>query len=125
MDANLNSRWKAAEPPFGFECLHPDDLVRVAELRRALRFVIDQLRASTSECPLRSLEAWHDHDGYVTSSHPTSWEAMDPVLESDAQLYAGRHGDTYVHRAFYAENHSFLLRFDVLDEDEDDQYPGI
>ncbi len=38
---------------------------------------------------------------------------------NDESLRHSRHGDTYVRRAFYPDELTFLLRYDVLDPDEE------
>jgi hypothetical protein len=97
----------------------------VPRLRAALLPIVARLRLSYPNVALLEVEDWHEHDGYITSPGPSCWTALQRSLESDATLYAARHADTYVRRAFYPAGDHFLLRFYLLDEDEDAQYPGM
>jgi hypothetical protein len=47
----------------------------------------------------------------------TEWESLVAVAQSADALVASRHGDSYVHRAFYPEDLSFLLRYNVPDDE--------
>lgn len=98
--------------------------MKVSELRASLLAVVARLKQYPS-ASLVEVEDWHEHDGYVTSPRPCSWEALEESLRSDSALYEARHDDIYVRRAFYPEDDLFLLRFDLLDEDDDEHYPGI
>jgi hypothetical protein len=125
MDQELFERWKEGRPPFDEAVLRLDDLLPVHELRAALRNVVDDLKRTLGEPVLIGVEDWHEHDGYITSGRATTWSEIDRALESDELLYDARHTDAYVHRAFYVAGGRFLLRFDLLEKDEDELYPGL
>ena len=69
---------------------------------------------------LYTFDDWHQHDGYVTERRVMDWAALVAVARNADALIASRQGDTDVHRSFYPDDLSFLLRYDILDEDSVD-----
>ena len=124
MDQFLEKRWKAAAQPFDGDCLHLKDFVQLSELRHFLVDIVNVLRKYAGRAVLYQLDDWHEHDGFVTQRSEASWDEIDKTLADDESLFANRPGDTYVNRAFYPDGYSFLLRYYVLDADEEVQYPG-
>jgi hypothetical protein len=118
MDADLTERWRRGAAPFDLECVRTDELVPLAELRAALALVVGALHAR-HPVPLLAFDDWHEHDGFVSSSRECGWQELVAALADDASLYRARTGDVFVCRAFYAADHSFLLRFYVAEENED------
>jgi hypothetical protein len=125
MDANLENRWRNKMPPFNDDCLYLDDLVPIANLRQFLISTLNILKLNISEGQLYKFDDWHEHDGIVTSKVLVPIKEIEEAMVSDDTLYASRHGDTFVHWAFYPANLAFLLRYYVLDDNEDHLYPGI
>jgi hypothetical protein len=125
MDQRMLKHLQAGIKPFDGVTLHLDDLVSISHLRCALNVIVGSLKNAHPGVTLQAFEDWHEHDGYVVSSNKVEWDEIDLVLISDQALYESRHGDTYVRRAFYSVDDSFLLRYYVLDKDEDHLYPGI
>lgn len=123
MTPELEQRWRDRLPPFAESALVLDDLP-LSELQAALQGLVAKLREEHEGLPLHTHLCWHEHDGYLTSAERTEWQGLDEIVASEASLCAARSGDTDVARAFYPESHGFLLRFHVLEEDEDEQYPG-
>ncbi len=119
MDAQLEQRWKDGKPPFDGSCLRLTGHVPLPTLRSLLRTIVDILRQRMKHRRLLRIDDWHEHDGYVTKALPTDWAALDQVLMNEQSLHHSRHGDSYVRWAFYPDDLTFLLRYDVLDPDEE------
>lgn len=119
MDAQLEQRWKDGKPPFDGSCLRLTDHVSLPTLRPLLRIIVDALQQRMMHRRLLRFDDWHEHDGYVTEALPTDWAALDQILMNDESLHHSRHGDAYVRWAFYPDDLTFLLRYDVLDPDEE------
>lgn len=119
MDAQLEQRWKDGKPPFDGSCLRLADHVPLPTLRSLLRAIVYELQQRLNHRPLLKFDDWHEHDGYITEAQPADWAALDRVLLNDESLKHSRHGDAYVRRAFYPDDLTFLLRYDVLDPDEE------
>lgn len=124
MDQFLEKRWKAAAQPFDGDCLHLKDFVQLSGLRRFLVDIVHVLQNHFGRAGLYQLDDWHEHDGFVTQRSEASWSVLERTLADDESLFANRPGDTYVNRAFYPNDYSFLLRYYVLDADEEARYPG-
>ncbi len=125
MNKDLNIRWQNAKRPFDAQILHPSDLMPLSMLRVLLHTIVQVLHSEFGQEKLYRFEDWHEHDGYITRETLVSWKSLDEILSSNESLYSARHDDTFVHWAYYPAGLSFLLRFDVLDENEDELYPGI
>ena len=125
MDQLLRPLWLANSPPFAGNCLYLDDLVPITSLRRFLQVTFQQLQPAIRDGQLFKFADWHEHDGHLSSRERVSVSSVEAALASDNSFYASRHGDTFVHWAFYPEDTLFLLRYYILDEGEDEQYPGI
>lgn len=125
MDTHLNDCWRAGSRPFDGVCIHLSDWIPLDELRRLLSALVDVLRRECGASVLLAFNDWHEHDGYVTEATHTNWESINSILASDESLYTARDADEYVRCAYYAEDGSFLLRFYVLEEDDNPEYPGI
>lgn len=55
-----------------------------------------------------------------------SYEKIFRSLESENTFYKSRHKDYEVYRAFYPDSSDFLIRYYILDKDDDPEfYPGI
>lgn len=126
MDRELAERLAATAPPFSGVCLYPDDSLKITDLVKVLGAVCDCIKEEFGDIGIRSLDDWLIHDGWLSSSKRSSWEEIENAIQSEESIYNYRHEDDFVYRAFYPEDFSFLLRFDVFDEDdEDEEYPGI
>jgi hypothetical protein len=113
----MNQRWQSGLSPFDGDCLVTDDVVTVEELRELLAAIVPELERGCAGQALYAFDDWHQHDGYVTERRVINWGELAAVARSPDVLIASRQGDTYVHRSFYPEDFSFLLRYDVPDED--------
>ena len=116
MDALLDERWRTAQPPFDGDCLVADGSLTVDELREILNVTVSVLRNRNAGLTLHSFDDWHQHDAFITERRPSDWADIERAGSSRDSLIAFRQGDTWVHRAFYPENLTFLLRFDIGDE---------
>jgi hypothetical protein len=113
----MNHRWQGGLSPFDGDCLVTDDLVSVEDLRALLALILHELEEEYAAQTLYTFDDWHQHDGYVTERRLTEWSSLATLGRRADALIASRQGDTYVHRSFYPEDGSFLLRYDVPDED--------
>ena len=119
MDAPLEQRWKTGQTPFDGHCIPLTDHVSLPTLRSLLRSIVHVLQQRTKDRSLFRCDDWHQHDGYVTEALPTDWATLDQILMNDQDLHHSRHGDAYVRWAYYPDDLTFLLRYDVLDPDEE------
>ena len=124
MDQHLEARWRARQAPFDGEILSLEDYIPITQLRTTLLSLVAVLQAQYQAARLYTLPDWHAHDGYIWSRQSTTWQALEQLLASDQARYDGRAGDTYVRQIYYPSDSSFLLRIYILDEDEEEEYPG-
>ncbi len=115
MDSEFDRRWRAAQAPFDGVTVVMDKLVALPVLRRALIAVVGVLHAHRPGEPLFRLQDWHDHDGFVTKAHPSSWLELRSLLDSDDALAGASAGETHVRTAFFPQGRDFLLRVYVPD----------
>ncbi len=125
MDQELEEYRQKSATPFNGATLATSDYIPLSELRSVLLSMLPILKEYFSE-GIRKLDDWHEHDGYITTSSDATWNELDLACISEEALYASRPGDTYVRRAYTDRSYKFLLRYSVMDKDEDpQQYPGI
>lgn len=121
MDAEMDRRWRANEPPFDGVRLAPDALLPVADLSAAITVVTDHLSRSMSpDSRLWFVEDWHEHDGYVKKAEPASWQ----MIREWSKRENLRPGDTYVRAAFFPDSRSFYFRYYVADEEPGEAMEG-
>lgn len=128
MDRILEIAWKQQEKPFHAETIVPDDSIPISTLRQILLSIVGhcELYYPSDYCTLYKFDDWHEHDGYVTDRHLTTFQDLRSGLESDELLYQLRHQDCNVYSAFYPDSLDFLCRYDISDENEEaEQYPGF
>ncbi len=113
----MNERWKRGLSPFDGDCLVTDDLLSVEDLRSLFTTVVSRLEQLYGAQRLYTFDDWHQHDGYITERRLTDWNAMKAVSKTAEALIESRQGDTYVHRSFYPADCTFLLRYDIPDDD--------
>jgi hypothetical protein len=125
VDQKLQHAWHTEARPFDGKTLHLADLVPLDRLSLLLSAAVTALRRAYENASLLSLADWHEHDGYITSAHPITWQELEAIASSVATLYERRPGDDFVRLGFYEASGTFFLRVWVLDEDDDrDNYPG-
>lgn len=125
MDTNLQPLWQSNSSLFDGNCLYLGDFVPITNLRLFLLATLNELKPMIINGQLFKFDDWHEHDGYVSTSTLISVREFQETMTSDDVFYASRHGDTYVRWAFYPKDIAFLLRYYILDKDEDSLYPGI
>src|SRR5262245_12375557 len=117
----MNQRWQSGLSPFDGDIPFTDDPISVQDLRNILAVIVPELQVDYTAQSLYTFDDWHQHDGYVNQRQPAEWSSLTEVTQSLDALIALRQGDTYVHRSYYPEDLSFLLRYDVFDEDSGDE----
>src|SRR4051812_48637239 len=113
----MNQRWQSYLSPFDGDCLRTDDLISVADLASLLAAIVPALQRDFAAQVLYTFDDWHQHDGYVTERRATEWGSLSAAAQNRDTLLASRQGDSHVHRSYYPQDLSFLLRYDVSDEE--------
>ena len=124
MTEELEQRWREGASPFNGQTVtfSSEDLVPLTPLRHALLAVVSRLQQGSPDVPLFTLEDWHEHDGYVAGSKPTSWANLFSALASDETLLSLSQGDWDVRRGFFPATCDFYLRV-YIPADYDNDYP--
>jgi hypothetical protein len=126
MDKELQTDFQKGATPFDGDVIITSDLLEIGSLQESLLSIVKFLHNEFSSATLLTFEDWHEHDGFITESAPAKWDQLEGVLVNVKTLYDSRQGDTYVRRAYYPSSKEFLLRYYVLEKDEDpNEYPGI
>jgi len=121
MDVDLVRRLENREPPFAGRTLAPTGMLPLGQLREVLGVIAAQLRA---EMPLWSTFDRHEVDGGAGAARAVSWAWVDQLLSSDDALFAARSGEPLVSLALWPAGADFYLRCGIMEEDEDESYPG-
>jgi hypothetical protein len=125
MDDPLHIAMTNGAKPFAGSTLHLSDLIPLSALQALLAEVVAYLKSENPEATLLRHADWHEHDGYLTASSPTTWEELVSLASSEESLYYQRPGDDFVQIGIYEANGAFYLRINVIEEDDDpEQYPG-
>lgn len=140
MDEFLFNSWQNSAPPFDGHVLchwgilsteqpqsvdeRDEDDLSIEQLRTLLSIAVVRLQEEYGNMPLVALEDWHEHDGFPLSGRRTTWEKLLGALVSNDALYASRHRDWMVYRAFYPPGGAFLLRYFIDDVYEDEPIWG-
>ncbi len=123
MDMNLNNCWKSAARPFDNMSLCLNGLVEIGELREAIRSIVTVLNEKHKDQELLVNDDWHEHDGFITQNRKTTWHSIKRTIKSNELLYESREGGLCVYTLVFNEDRDFALRYYVLDEDDDEEYP--
>lgn len=111
MNDLLDARWRSASPPFDERVLIvPSAQLVKGRVSIALRAVAAQLKRENPDAELRSLNDWHEHDGYLTKDEPYSWRALETLATSDETITASCSDDSYVLKLVYPTSLAFCLR---------------
>jgi hypothetical protein len=126
MTEELEKAWKASSKPFHNETIYSEDLVPIDTLQAFTSSIVRHIDIYYPGRSLFLFDDWHAHDGYIVPARPVSiGELAEHVATADS-LYKWRQGDFEVYRSVYPDTFDFLLRVNVLDENDDpEQYPGI
>lgn len=112
MNPLLDVRWRSASPPFDESVLSvPSEQLVDGRVPIALRAVVAQLNRECPDAELRSLDDWHEHDGYLTKDAPCNWHALETLATSDETITASCSDDSYVLKLVYPKSLEFCLRF--------------
>ncbi len=112
----------AAQFPFNGHTLSPEGMMPIDKLRTLLVALIHGLQPLYCDQTLFSFDDWHQHDGYIAERQVTSWDELFAKTANTESFVASGASDTYVRRAFYPADHSFLLRYYI---DYDDNGDGM
>jgi len=98
--------------------------IQISDLLRCLQRVTNNLENQFGNVTLYRNHDWHQHDGFINNSKVISWEEINSDLENEKTLYDSRHGDDHVRITIYSGTLEFILRYYILEEDDDAHYPG-
>ena len=115
MDETLMKAWRSGTAPFNGATARPSDLLPLADLSSVLRLLVATLHQRHGNTALLRLDDWHEHDGYVTSAKPITWQELAATTATPEALYEQRPRDGHVRSAVYESTGCFLLRIWVPD----------
>jgi hypothetical protein len=115
MDAVMETRWRNGQQPFDGVILQSPSL-RLEELRRGVAALVAILPRSAN---LGTSLDWHEHDGYVTYAESEPWTSLEEAVSDPASLLNWSSDDTFVRRAWYPQDFSWLLRWCVSSDPDD------
>lgn len=121
MDCTLEPLWQTGEKPFHGKTIYPADDVFVRDAIVAIPSALDHIAQNYPTDRLFAFDDWHEHDGFVVSSKPTTLDAIrEQVTTPDS--YVSNHSDDFaVYRAIYPDSLAFLLRYSLYDAHDRDQ----
>jgi hypothetical protein len=126
LDKKLYDLWKTEQYPFNQTIFIQDDLMKLENLHNVLFHVVKFLKNKFPNAKLFLNHDWHEHDGFINNSENIYWNDVDTRLKSAESLYDTRDGDYHVRITIYPSDLKFILRYHILDEDDDiELYPGI
>ena len=121
MDAEFQSRWPDAKPPFDGDTLFTAGMA-FAAVRNALIAAIQIIRESgiiKAGEKIYRLDDWHEHDGILLEAHTITWGDVESWLASEKSLRLACPGDTFVRAGIFTEQRLFYLRFGADEGDPD------
>lgn len=125
MDKRLNELWLSNKYPFNGYMYILDDLIPLSIMYDVINDLFDYFRNVYIKERLFLNHDWFEHDGYVNSSNEIQWNAIDYILQDEGAFYNSRDEDYQVRITIYTNNLHFIIRYNILDEDEDIEfYPG-
>lgn len=108
------------ESPFdGLTIAAPDDWLRAPLAWQAVSAILHWLHARDAKASVFRIEDWHEHDGYVNTAAPTSWDALLAMCASTESLVNSGSDDTYVRIGVFPERRDWYFRFCVEYESEE------
>jgi hypothetical protein len=117
MDAILEPLWRAGEKPFHGTTIFPTENVYVRDAVVAMSSAYDHIALYYPSARLFALEDWHEHDGYISPSKPTSLAELREQVGSPESYVRSHSDDSAVYRAIYPESLDFVLRYCLWDDD--------
>jgi len=121
VDAELAQRLSAGASPFDGFTLSSSEMLPIAFLVEVLAAIQETLGIGEGG---RWLFDRHEADGVPTESKPVDEELLEALIDS-GRLYQLRSGQALVSLGLYPSGLDFYLRTYVMNEDEDEHYPGI
>ena len=118
MTPDLQNRLDSSTRPFDGLCVHSNDELNLAQLRKILAAAI--LSLSPKYPAIESFHDWHEHDGYIVESKSDSWGSLRVAIQTDRALFDSRDDDFEVRIAVYPPSYDWLLRYNVDQDDESD-----
>jgi hypothetical protein len=111
MNELLDKHWREGKPPFNGHVLVVDRELSPDELVVALGETVRALRAMYPSRQLRVNEDWHDHDGFINSDKPGTWDELASWTTSVASIKASCSDDWMVHTLIFPTSLDFCLRY--------------
>lgn len=118
MTPDLQNRLDSSMAPFDGSCVHNDDELTLAQLREILTSAIIEL--SSKYPAIELFHDWHEHDGFIVDSKPTSWDVLRSAIQTDRTLFDSRDDEFDVRIAVFPTSYDWLLRYNVDQDDESD-----
>jgi len=125
MDEKLSVLWERGKYPFNQTTLYMDDIIEINSLHICLEIIVRFLKEQLNVTEIYLNHDWHEHDGYINSSNKITINDFEEFLTDNISLYKSRDEDTNVCITIYPDNLTFILRYNILEENEDKSYPGI
>ena len=117
MNQSLVDRWKAAQQPFDGSVLSLYEPIPIADLLLPVALITDELHRIYGHENLNKIQDWHEHDGYINSSSPSTWEELRSFVNSPEDLAKAYIDETHVSLGFFPESYSFYFRIHILEPD--------
>ena len=118
MNRSLTDRWKAGQAPFDGVTLSVSEPLPISDLSAPLTSSVTELFRCYGEENLSKIRDWHEHDGFINDSTPSSWNELQTFVASPAALATACTGETYVSLGFFPRSYSFYFRIYVVENDE-------
>jgi len=124
VDQRLDECLHTKQRAFAEDTLFVEAMVPIEVLRRALCIAIEILAEHFAGEGLHVGYDRHEADGVITKFTPKMWSDVKTLIATDESLYQARSGEILVSIGVYSESVGFYLRSYIMEEDEDEMYPG-
>lgn len=104
-------------PPIG-ACYFTDDVVKVEELRLALRDIVPIFRNAEPFAKLKLYDDWWEHDGLHFDRGPLDFDSLFSLIRSNQSLLDSTPSDDFVYVGIAPEDNSWYLRYRVEWDDD-------
>ena len=114
MDAELDRLWRDSCPPFDGLTITMNDYLPLLLFQQILAAVVERLYTYRPEASLFHNMDWHEHDGIINESQPTSWKKLRDLVASIENLQDRFYlADTSVRDGIFPAERDYLLRYYV------------
>jgi hypothetical protein len=113
----LHQHWRTGTTPFDGTVVATYDDPTLTDVLDIMRIAVEGLRHDEGEIWIYS--DWHEHDGFMTSPKQISWNEFATRLSNPKTLYDSRDSDEYVRIGLYPASFSWLLRYNIDDNDKE------